>query len=204
MLLKKYEGVFSGSQGAMKHFSAKLNVKEDVRPTFLKPRSVPFAIREAIEAELKRLEAEGIIEKVSHSDWAATIVPVPKDNGKIRICGDYKVTVNHSLQVDQYPLPKLEDLFALLAGGAKFLKIDLTQAYLQLQLEEESREFVTANTHTGLYMQIYLLTVWHRLSISNLSEDDGHHIERTESCSYSVTLTIFSLQVLMMMNFFTI
>ena len=124
----------------MKHFSAKLNVKEDVRPIFVKPRSVPFAIREAIEAELKRLEAEGIIEKVPHSKWAAPIVPVPKGNGKIRICGDYKVTVNQSLQVDQYPLPKLEDLFASLAGGAKFSKIDLTQAYLQLQLEEESRD----------------------------------------------------------------
>ena len=61
MLLKKYEEVFSGSRGAMKHFSAKLNVKEDVRPIFLKPKSVPFATREAIEAELKWLEAEGII-----------------------------------------------------------------------------------------------------------------------------------------------
>ena len=135
----------------MKHFSAKLNVKEDVRPIFLKPRSVPFAIREAIEAELKRLESEGKIEKVPHSKWAAPIVPVPKGDGKIRICGDYKVTVNQSLQVDQYPLPKPEDLFASLAGGAKFSQIDLTQTYLQLQLEEESREFVTVNTHIGLY-----------------------------------------------------
>ena len=69
-------------------------------PNLLKPRSVPFAIREVIEAELKRLEAEGIIEKVPHSKWAAPIVPVPKGDGKIRICGDYKVTVNQSLQVD--------------------------------------------------------------------------------------------------------
>ena len=157
VLLKKYEEVFSSSRGAMKHFSAKLNVnKEDARPIFLKPRSVPFAIREAIEAELKRLEAkgiidEGIIEKVPHSKWAAPIVPVPKGDGKIRICGDYKVTVNQSLQVDQYLLPKPEDLFASLAGGEKFSKIDLTQAHLQLQLEEESREFVTVNTHMGLY-----------------------------------------------------
>ena len=148
VLLKKYEEVFSGSRGAMRHFSAKLNVKEDIHPIFLKPRSVPFAIREAIEAELKRLEFEGIKEKVPHSKWAA---PVPKGDEKIRICGDYKVTVNQSLQVDQYPLPKPEDLFASLAGGAKFSKIDLTQAYLQLQLEEESREFVTVNTHIGLY-----------------------------------------------------
>ena len=135
VLLKKYEEVFSGSRGVMKHFSAKLNVKEDVCPIFLKPRSVPFAIRETIEAELKWLKAEGIIEKVPHSKWAAPIVPVPKGDGKIRICGKYKVTVNQSLQVDQYLLPKLEDLFASLAGGAKFSKIHLTQVYLQLQLE---------------------------------------------------------------------
>ena len=156
VLLKKYEEMFSGIQGAMKHFSAKLNVKEDVRPIFLKPRSVPFAISEAVEAELKRLEAEGIIEKVPHSKGAAPIVPVPKGNGKMRIRGDYKVTVNQIIQVDQYPLPKPEDLFASLAGGANFSKIDFTQAYLQLQLEEESRNF---------------------------SEDDGHHIARTESCT---------------------
>ena len=117
----------------------------------MKPRSIPFAIREAIEAELKWLEVEGIIEKVSHSKWAAPIVPVSKGNGKIRIYGDYNVTVNQSLQVDQYPLPKPEDLFASLAGRTKFSKIDQTQAYLQLQLEVESREFVTVNTHIGLY-----------------------------------------------------
>ena len=99
VLLKKYEEVFSSSRGAMKHFSVKLNVKEDARPIFLKPRSVPFAIREAIEAELKRLEAEGIIEKVPHSKWATPIVPVPKGDGKIRICGDYKLPL---IRVSKY------------------------------------------------------------------------------------------------------
>ena len=156
VLLKKYEELFSGSQGAMKHFNGKLNVKKDVHLIFLKPRSVPFAIREAIETELKWLEAKGIIEKVPHSKWAAPIVPAPKGDGIIKICEDYKVTVNQSLQVDQYPLPKPEDLLASIAGGAKFLKIDLTQVYLQLQLEEESREFVTMNTHIGLYRYTHL------------------------------------------------
>ena len=53
VVLKKYEEVFSSIQGAMKHFSAKLNVKEDACSIFLKSRSAPFAMREAIEAELK-------------------------------------------------------------------------------------------------------------------------------------------------------
>ena len=65
-----------------------------------------------------------------HSKWAAPILPVPKGDGKIRICKDYNVTVNQCLQVDQYPLPKPEDLFASLVGREKFLKIDLTRAYL--------------------------------------------------------------------------
>ena len=109
------------------------------------------AIKEAIEQELERLEADGIIEKVPHSEWAAPIVAVPKKDGKFRICGDYKVTVNHVLEIDQYPLPKSEDLFTTLAGGKKFTKLDLSQAYQQLVLEDESRKYLTINTHRGLY-----------------------------------------------------
>ena len=74
---------------------------------------------------------------------AAHIVPVPKKDGQIRICGDFKVTVNSVLQVDQYPLPKPEDLFAALTGGQKFTKLDLRQAYQQMLLEEDSKELVT-------------------------------------------------------------
>ena len=51
-----------------------------------------------------------MVEKVHHSDWAAPIVGVPKGDGQIRICGDYKVTVNWSLDVEAYSLPKPEDL----------------------------------------------------------------------------------------------
>ena len=78
-------------------------------------------------AELDKLEASGIIEKVSCSDWAAPIVPVPKANRHFRICGDYKVTVNPVLEVDQYPLPSPSEIFATLAGGQKFSKLDLYQ-----------------------------------------------------------------------------
>ena len=86
-----------------------------------------------------------------HSEWAAPIVAVPKKDGKFRICGDYKVTVNQALEIDQYPLPKPEDLFATLAGGKKFTKLDLSQAYQQLVLEDDSRKYLTINTHRGLY-----------------------------------------------------
>ena len=97
------------------------------------------------------MEKTGVLEHVSHSQWAAPIVQVPKKDGQIRICGDFKVTVNSVLQVDQYLLPKPEDLFATLVGGQKFTKLDLRQAYQQMPLEETSKELVTINTHQGLY-----------------------------------------------------
>lgn len=93
----------------------------------------------------------GVIEKVQYSDWAAPIVPVPKGDGDIRICGDYKVTMNPILKVDQYPVPTAEDLFATLAGGQTFTKLDLSHAYQQVLLDPESRKYVTINTHKGLY-----------------------------------------------------
>ena len=88
---------------------------------------------------------------MSHSDWATPIVTVPKKDGSYRICGDYKVTVNPVLDVDQYPLPNPTDLFASLSGGQKFTKLDLSKAYQQLLLEEESKDFMTITTHQGHY-----------------------------------------------------
>ena len=69
----------------------------------------------------------GAIEKVKYSDWATPIVPVPKPNGTVQVCGDFKITVNPMLHVDQHPIPKAEDLFATLAGGKKFSKLDLSR-----------------------------------------------------------------------------
>ena len=79
------------------------------------------------------------------------MVPVPKKDGLLRLCGDYKITVNPAIEIDQYLLLKPEDLFASLAGGTKFSKIDLTSAYQQLCLDEESQGLTTVNTHRGLY-----------------------------------------------------
>ena len=70
-----------------------------------------------MEAELDKLQSDGVISPVTFSKWAAPIVPVVKSDGKIRICGDYKLTINQAARVDKYPLPKADDLFASLSGG---------------------------------------------------------------------------------------
>ena len=151
VLLDKHRDLFEEELGTISSSKAKLKVRENAQPKFCKARPVPFALKERIEEQLVRLESSGILEKIDHSEWAALIVAVPKKDGSVRICGDYKMTINQMLDVDQYPLPTPDDLFATLAGGQKFTKLDLAQAYLQLPLEENSKDFLVINSHKGLY-----------------------------------------------------
>ena len=80
-----------------------------------------------------------------------TLTTVVKQSGEVRIYGDYKITVNRACTADSYPLPRVDELLANLAGGQYFSKLDLSQAYLQLPLDEVPKEYVTVNTHKGLY-----------------------------------------------------
>jgi hypothetical protein len=85
------------------------------------------------------------------SDWASLIVTVLKKDGSIRICGDFMVTLNQVLKVDQYPLPRIDDIFETLAGGRKFTKLDISQAYLHMPLDEDSKKLLAISIHRGLY-----------------------------------------------------
>ena len=102
-LLEYYQKIFSDELGTIQTFRAKLAVQENARPKFCKPCSVPLALKEAIEEELDWLERVRVLEKVAYSEWATPLVPVPKKDGRVRLCGDYKVTLNQALDTEQYP-----------------------------------------------------------------------------------------------------
>ena len=105
-----------------------------------------------MEEELDRLVAEGPLKPVEYSDWAAPIIAVVKSDKKsVRICGDFKVTVNPVSKLHRYPIPKIEDLFAMLDGGKLFTKLDLSQTYQQLNLDANSHKYLVINTHKGLH-----------------------------------------------------
>ena len=112
---------------------------------------VGYALRQKVESELQQLEEAGVLTKVQTSDRATPIVPVVKQNGNTRICGDFKVSVNPVLNVDHYPLPKIDDVFATLSGGQLFTKIDLRPAYLQMEVDDASKEYLAINTHKGIF-----------------------------------------------------
>ena len=151
-VLDRYPDVFSDGLGKLKGFQAKIYVDPDAVPSFHPPRSVPFALRDKVEQELEQLQEQGILEPVEIAEWAAPIVVVlKKDCKRVRICGDFSVTVNPVSKLDRYPIPKIDDLFARLSKGKLFSKLDLSQAYQQLTLDEESKKYVVINTHRGLF-----------------------------------------------------
>ena len=61
------------------------------------------------------------------------------------------MTVNQALKTNSYPLHKVDDLFASLAGGKSFSKLDLANAYQQILLDKASKKLVVINTHKGLF-----------------------------------------------------
>ena len=118
--MDKYADVFEDKLGTFKSAKVRITLKEGSQPCFCKARQVPYSLKPKVEEELRRLQSEGILSKAEWSDWATPIVPVPKRDGSVRICGDFKGTINPVLQAEQYLLPRIEDIFAHLAGGEKF------------------------------------------------------------------------------------
>ena len=150
-LLHQHNSVFNDELGTVKDLKVKLYIKENSTPKFFKACTLPLTLRDKVSNELDKLQASGIIVPVKFSSWAAPVVPVVKRDGNVRLCGDYKLTVNSVAKTEIYPLPRIEELFAAVSGGKIFSKLDLSHAYLQLQMDESSQEYVTINTHCGLY-----------------------------------------------------
>lgn len=150
-LLQKHQQLFKDELGTLQGVEAEIHVPPHTQPRFYKARPIPYAMKAKVEDELQRLQAAGVISPVEFSDWAAPIVPVVKSDGNIRICGDYSVTVNAVSKLDNYPLPRVDDLFTAMSGGVVFSKLDLQHAYQQVRLSPESRKFTTINTTRGLF-----------------------------------------------------
>lgn len=107
-LIDKFPSVFDDSVGKMENVQASLTLKPNCKPVFIKARTLPFSIKDIVEKEIEDMVRNGVLVKVNHSQWATPVVPVMKSLNKVRLCGDYKITVNNNLLVDEYPLPTID------------------------------------------------------------------------------------------------
>ena len=151
-IVNKHASVFTGI-GKLKNQNVKLSIDESVLPKAQPQRRIPYHIRDKVTTALKDLESEDVIERVPDdvgTPWVSPITAVPKKDGGVRICVDMR-QANEAIRRVRHPIPTVDDVSFKLNGATCFSKLDLSQAYHQLELHPDSRYITTFSTHDGLY-----------------------------------------------------
>lgn len=135
----------------IKNIQVKLSIDKTVRPVQQPARRIPIAVEGLVDKKLTEALQKDIIEKVEGpSEWVSPIVVMFKGNGDIRICVDMR-RPNEAIQRENYPLPTFDTIMAKLRNAQYFSKLDLSNAYHQLELSVESRPITTFITHKGMF-----------------------------------------------------
>lgn len=141
----------------IKGFKLVIPVDPSVSPHISARRRLPLAIVPKVDAKLDEwLESKVIIPWNGPSRWISPMVIVTKDNGDIRLCLDLR-QVNKAIRREIHPMPLMDNMRAQLNGADWFSKLDLKDAFTQLEIAEESQELLTFITHRGLFRFVRLI-----------------------------------------------
>lgn len=126
-------------------------INPEIQPVQQPYRRPPIALEQKIEEKLHSLLQQDIIERVNGpSPWVSPMVPVTKDSGEIRLCIDMR-QANKAVLRETHPLPLVDEMWSSINGAVRFSKIDIKDAYYQLEISEKSRAITTFITKHGLF-----------------------------------------------------
>lgn len=126
-------------------------IDETAQPVQQPYRRAPIAMEGLIEKRLQVLLDQDIIERVTKpSAWVSPLVPVLKDSGEVRLCVDMR-RANRAVLREKHPLPVIDELLGGIDGAIRFSKLDIKDAYHQIEISERSREITTFITKYGLF-----------------------------------------------------
>lgn len=138
---------FSKISGVQAH----IRTYAHIRPVFQPLRRVPIPMEEAVNKKLEELLRRDIIEaKTGPTTWVSPLVVVGKASGEPRICLDLR-RVNEAVIRERFPMPVVEDYLARLGRGKVWSKLDIREAFHQVELSSDSRDVTTFITNRGLF-----------------------------------------------------
>lgn len=156
-LKSQYPELFSGKMGKITGVQLKLEIDKSVRPVKQKLRPIAFHLRDLVEKELKLQVEEDILERLDENsgptEWISNLVIVPKSTFpelKIRLTSDSRA-VNKAILRTRFPTKTIDDVILAVNGAKVFSKLDITKAFHQVEIAEESRNLTTIVTHIGLF-----------------------------------------------------
>lgn len=128
-----------------------IQLKGNAQPVVHAARRVPAPLRDRLKKELDRMTMLGVIQKVEEpTDWVNSMVCVKKKSGDLRVCMDPN-DLNENIKREHYQIPKREGITSEMAGASFFTKLDASQGFWQLKLDESSTKYCTFNTPFGRY-----------------------------------------------------
>ena len=147
-VVEEFADVFNNEPGSTTLTEHRIETGS-ARPIRQRPYRLPHAYRDTVMKDLSEMEEAGII-KQSTSEWASPIVLVPKKDGTLRMCVDYR-KLNSVSEADAYPMPRIDELIDRL-GGAKYIStLDLTRGYWQVPVAKSSQPKTAFTTPFGLF-----------------------------------------------------
>lgn len=118
-------------------------------PVHSRARRLPPHRYEVVKKEFQLMQELGIC-RPSNSEWASPLHVVPKKNGDIRPCGDFRM-LNAITKPDRYPIPRVQDFTYGLHKKKVFSKIDICRAYHFIKINPEDIQKTAIITPFGLY-----------------------------------------------------
>ncbi|MCO5608877.1 hypothetical protein L7F22_063095 [Adiantum nelumboides] len=155
-LFLKFKDVFAWEQSDLKGVDPEvcqhtIPLKPDARPVRLQRYRMNPNYAKKVKEEIDNLLKAGFITKVASSDWIFPIVVVPKKNGKLRVCVDYR-KLNAQTVKDSFPLPFTDMMLDDIAGHEMYSFMDGYSGYNQLKIAPKDRSKTTFIAKWGAFM----------------------------------------------------
>jgi hypothetical protein len=126
-----------------------IDLKPGTEPIARTPYRMSTPESQELKMQLKELLDLGLI-RPSVSPWGAPVIFIRRKDGSWRLCIDYR-QLNKATIKNQYPLPRINDLFDQMKGATVFSKIDLRSGYHQLRIKEDDIPKTAFKTRFGHY-----------------------------------------------------
>lgn len=134
-----------------KNVLIEIPIDERVTPIIQPYRRIPLPLEKRVEEKLEELVSLDIIEEVNKpSKWVSPIVPILKSNNELRICVDMRCA-NRAILKENHPLPTIDQILLRIRKATIFSRLDIKNAFHQLEISEHSRQITTFITSKGLF-----------------------------------------------------